>query len=130
MPYNSSQLTQNIIILLSLTLLGHPSHATDKGLERQQAGEPERIALVIGNGNYQSRPLKNPVNDAQDIAQALRQLGFSVIFKTNADQATMENAINHFGKKLDGGAVGLFYYSGHGVQSRPFPALNNSNIKQ
>lgn len=114
MQYNSSQLTQNLIILLSLTLLGHPSHATDKGLERQQAGE--RIALVIGNSNYQYRFLKNPVNDAQDIAQALRQLGFSVIIKTNADQATMENAINHFGKKLHGGAVGLFYYSGHGVQ--------------
>lgn len=38
-----------------------------------------RVALVIGNGNYAASPLKNPVNDAHDIAGALRDLGFDVI---------------------------------------------------
>ena len=34
----------------------------------------QRVALVIGNGAYQSSPLKNPVNDATDMAQALQLL--------------------------------------------------------
>ncbi len=34
-----------------------------------------RIALIIGNSAYKSSPLKNPVNDAQDIAQKLKEEG-------------------------------------------------------
>lgn len=50
--------------------------------------QDRRTALVIGNGTYKSSPLRNPVNDATDIANALRNLGFSVILKTNANQRT------------------------------------------
>jgi len=49
----------------------------------------KRIALVIGNGAYKSDPLRNPVNDATDIADALEGLGFSVSLKTDADQRNM-----------------------------------------
>ena len=49
-----------------------------------------RTALVIGNGSYKSSPLRNPVNDATDIANALRNLGFSVILKTNVNQRSMQ----------------------------------------
>lgn len=38
----------------------------------------ERIALVIGNGDYQISALKNALNDAQDIASALKELDFKV----------------------------------------------------
>ncbi len=75
-----------------------------------------RTALVIGNGAYKSSPLRNPVNDATDIAYAFRNLGFSVILKTNANQKTMEDSIREFGKKLRLGGVGLFYFAGHGLQ--------------
>lgn len=78
--------------------------------------QDRRIALVIGNGAYKSSPLRNPVNDATDIANALRNLGFSVILKTNANQRTMEDSIRDFGKKLRLGGVGLFYFAGHGMQ--------------
>lgn len=77
-----------------------------------------RIALVIGNGAYNNSPLKNPVNDAIDMASALRKLGFSVTLKTNANQRAMEEAIRAFGRQLTKGGVGLFYYAGHGIQSR------------
>ena len=76
----------------------------------------ERIALVIGNGNYRIARLNNPVNDAVDIAEALNQLGFTVTLKTNIGQRTMEQSIRNFGKKLRSGGVGLFYFAGHGVQ--------------
>ncbi len=90
------------------------SREIDRGLEGQS--DQKRIALIIGNSHYQSRSLRNPVNDAQDIARTLRNLGFSVMLKTDANQAIMESAINAFAKKLRRGVVGLFYYSGHGVQ--------------
>jgi len=75
-----------------------------------------RIALVIGNGAYKAAPLRNPVNDASDIAGALESLGFSVSLKTDTDQRSMERAIRDFGKQLRTGGVGLFYYAGHGIQ--------------
>jgi tetratricopeptide (TPR) repeat protein len=76
-----------------------------------------RVALVIGNAAYQhTTPLANPVNDAQDMARVLTDLQFQVILKTNATLDTMADAIFTFGERLKGGGVGLFYYSGHGLQ--------------
>ena len=49
-------------------------------------GSERRVALVIGNSAYKSSPLRNPVNDAGDIATTLRILGFDVIHKKNASQ--------------------------------------------
>ena len=48
------------------------------------AASEQRIALVIGNSAYSSGPLKNPVNDATDMAAMLKKLGFSVTLKKNA----------------------------------------------
>lgn len=76
-----------------------------------------RTALVIGNGSYASAPLRNPVNDASDVAAALKSVGFEVLSHTNLDQNGMKRAIRDFGAKLRSkGGVGLFYYAGHGVQ--------------
>ena len=76
----------------------------------------DRYALVIGNSAYQTVPLKNPVNDAEDMTATLKKMGFTVILKQNADQRTMEDTIRYFGKQLRGGGVGLFYFAGHGMQ--------------
>ena len=43
----------------------------------------QRIALVIGNSAYKASPLKNPVNDARDMANSLRGYGFTVIERNN-----------------------------------------------
>jgi uncharacterized caspase-like protein len=64
--------------------------------------------LVIGNSSYQSGPLKNPVNDATDMAAMLKKLGFTVILKKNATLEEMEEAIEDFGNRLKRGGVGLF----------------------
>ncbi len=80
------------------------------------SAQDRRIALVIGNGAYKSAPLRNPVNDASDIADALERLGFSVSLKTDANQRNMKKAIRAFGKQLRKGGVGLFYFAGHGIQ--------------
>jgi hypothetical protein len=43
------------------------------------AATEQRTALVIGNSSYSSGPLRNPVNDATDMAATLQKLGFTVI---------------------------------------------------
>jgi formylglycine-generating enzyme required for sulfatase activity len=82
----------------------------------------KRIALVIGNGDYQypeSLPkLANPTNDAKDIADALRRFGFEVIEKTNLNREGMDDVIREFGSRLGDSSAALFYYAGHGLQVR------------
>ena len=75
-----------------------------------------RFALMIGNGDYDFSPLKNPANDTKAMAGILHKLGFSVIEKYNLSQKEIKRAIDHFGKQLKDGGVGLFYYAGHGIQ--------------
>lgn len=76
----------------------------------------QRVALVLGNGSYKSSPLNNPVNDATDIAAALKECGFEVFLEVDRDRSDMRKAVRSFGKKIKNGGVGLFYYAGHGVQ--------------
>ncbi len=75
-----------------------------------------RIALVIGNGAYRTSPLRNPVNDARGMASALRGAGFDVTEVLDGNQKQIQRAIIDFGRSLKIDDVGLFYYSGHGVQ--------------
>ncbi|MCP4753111.1 MAG: caspase family protein, partial [Proteobacteria bacterium] len=80
------------------------------------AAKERRIALVIGNSDYKIGRLKNPVNDAGDMAGVLKERGFQVTLLRNASQRRMEKAIGTFGKDLRLGGVGLFFFAGHGMQ--------------
>ncbi len=83
---------------------------------RRTTSDQKRIALVIGNSEYKESPLKNPAHDAEDIANVLRGLGFTVQTRTNANQREIEDAVKEFVRQIQNGDVGLFYFSGHGVQ--------------
>jgi len=80
---------------------------------------PSRLALVIGNAAYVGAPvLKNPVNDANDLCAALRRLEFEVMCHIDLrDRAAFEAAVERFVARLGPATVGLFYFSGHGVQA-------------
>lgn len=81
------------------------------------AATVDRIALIIGNADYKSAPLKNPVNDARAVARALKEVGFEVDLKENLSQQGFIAALRNFGNRLkETGATGLFYYAGHGMQ--------------
>lgn len=82
----------------------------------QPSSRRPRYALVIGNSTYRTQQLKNPVNDANDMAAALRHLNFNVTAEFDASHEKMEQAIRSFGTKLNKNAVALFYYAGHAVQ--------------
>jgi hypothetical protein len=74
-------------------------------------------ALVIGNADYEdASPLRNSVNDAEDIAKRLRDGGFGVTKLTDASSKDMHKALKKFKKISEGGDVALFFFAGHGVQ--------------
>ncbi|MBI2510190.1 MAG: caspase family protein, partial [Betaproteobacteria bacterium] len=76
-----------------------------------------KVALVIGNSRYQQAPLRNPVNDANGIAAALKSVGFSVTLGLELGRSEMRDAIRAYtGGLARSNAVGLFYFAGHGAQ--------------
>lgn len=77
----------------------------------------KRVALVIGNSDYLDVPaLENPRNDAEDVATALKRLGFETTVSLDADRNAMQAAIDDFSGKVEGADVALFYYAGHAMQ--------------
>ena len=85
------------------------------GLSAQKSGK--KVALVIGNSAYRSvQALRNPANDAADMAAALSRMGFTVLSKTDLDRKAMRGLIDDFNKAIQGADIALFFYSGHGVQ--------------
>ena len=101
------------------------SKSYDRGLsavEKPRDGR-KRVALVIGNSNYASSPLKNPVNDARAMASLLRKLGFEVEEKSNLGYIALNEAIEGFGNRMKSGGVGLFYFAGHGMQVQGYNYL-------
>jgi WD40 repeat protein len=83
----------------------------------------KRFALLIGNGTYLNSSLANPENDAREFKNALLQVGFDVLEYENLNQSQMKKAIDEFGQKLKNYDVGLFYYAGHGIQSKGYNYL-------
>lgn len=91
-------------------------------LAAMPARAAERIALVIGNGDYSGKVLArlaNPTNDAALIADTLERAGFDVTLVMNADLRTMKRAVSGFAKRLSTSpdAMAFFYFSGHGFQA-------------
>jgi hypothetical protein len=79
--------------------------------------EGTRVALVIGNSTYNKVPLlPNPVNDANDISESLKQLGFSVQTLTNANFDEMRRKIIEFGRDAQGSDIAVVFFAGHGME--------------
>jgi hypothetical protein len=84
------KLLTSLLILLALAASGVHLHRllswgtqNERQLQRIRATQKtaeRRIALVIGNAAYRNvNRLANPANDAEDIAAALRDLGFELV---------------------------------------------------
>jgi hypothetical protein len=109
-------------LILFLTI--NASAQNDRGGLVQSAAPvnktKDRLAMVIGNANYSGdlAKLANPLNDADSMAQALQKLQFDVILVKDADLKTMKTKITEFGEKLKEYNTGLFFYAGHGAESK------------
>lgn len=83
-----------------------------------QASAEKRVALVIGNDDYQSLPdLRNARKDARDIAAKLESLGFETTIKLDASHREFRRALAEFSSRLVADGVGLVFYAGHGIQN-------------
>lgn len=84
----------------------------------QPAAAERRVALVLGNSTYanSSLALVNPKYDAEDVAAALKGLGFEVLIETDATKSMADKAIVEFLRKAKGADAALFFYAGHAVQ--------------
>src|SRR5467141_1676316 len=79
----------------------------------------DRFALVIGNAKYPDAeaPLKEPINDAREVADELKRDGFNVEVGENLTGEAMRRAFDKLYARIKPGSVALIFYSGFGVQS-------------
>src|SRR6266481_9488659 len=79
----------------------------------------DRYALVIGNAKYPDAetPLKEPINDARDVADELKRDGFSVDVGENLTGDAMRRAFDRLYGRIKPGSIALIFFSGFGVQS-------------
>ena len=93
----------------------------------------ERFALVIGNQNYKASPLRNALNDARSISDALAELGFRVSILEDANAVSMTNTINNFYAQARNhkstNKLAVVYYAGHAIQVNQANYLIPLNIK-
>ena len=107
-----------MLFVMCVPLWAQDNRARAIKRERDEMASEQRVALVIGNANYTNETeLDNPINDAEAMAIALAQCGFKTVLKhTDLDRKAMYKAVREFGDQIKRGGVGLFYYSGHGIQ--------------
>src|ERR1035437_2558107 len=98
-----------VTLILSVTPIV-PSGAADRG---------DRFALVIGNSKYPDAeaPLKEPINDARDVADELKRDGVNVEVGENLTADAMRRAFDKLYGRIKPGSVALVFFSGFGVQS-------------
>src|SRR5215475_9528058 len=79
----------------------------------------ERLALVIGNAKYPDAeaPLREPINDARELADELKRDGFSVEIGENLTGDQMRRAFDRLYGKIKPGSVVLLFFSGFGIES-------------
>jgi hypothetical protein len=106
------------ILLCASSALAGPAQAASHGGSTER-----RVALVIGNNEYRYvTGLNNAVADARAMKRELEERGFQVVYRENADRHVMYDAIEEFLGKLSTDAIGMVYFSGHGVQ------INSANF--
>ncbi|MFJ5370776.1 caspase family protein, partial [Bosea sp. CER48] len=87
------------------------------GLAMAAPAPERRVALVIGNSSYRNAPaLPNTVNDARDMAAALRKVGFEVIDGVDLNKRGMDEVLTRFARLAQDADSVMFYFAGHGFQ--------------
>jgi len=115
-----------LIVIPILTILtSFYSSAIETNLDSvilKKMKQEKRVALVIGNSKYQQKKqkpftlLSNTINDARAIRTILLNRGFDVIYGEDVSYKDFNNILEKFYQNLGTGGVGLFYFSGHGME--------------
>jgi hypothetical protein len=81
------------------------------------AEQQKRVALIIGNNAYvHAAPLRNPVNDAEAIAEVLHRLGFAILTGVDLTGDRMDATLLDYARRIEGADAALLYFAGHGIQ--------------
>ncbi|MDX2266320.1 MAG: caspase family protein [Hyphomicrobiales bacterium] len=84
-----------------------------------EARAEKRVALVIGNSDYQKpdvRDLPNAANDARAVSRMLTDLGFTVTTKIDLGYEAMRIALRDFSAQADGADAAIVHFAGHGIE--------------
>lgn len=76
-------------------------------------------ALVVGS---KTAGLEGPIGDAEQMAAALREVGFTIDLRTKADEASRDGILEGYERlirNVEPEDAAVFYYSGHGTRVRP-----------
>lgn len=117
---------KKIILFMSILLLigsnATPNVEQSRGLDvetiAQETKIEQRVALVVGNNDYTGRlsKLSNSINDARTIRDILKERGFQVIYVEDSSKKSMKQNLDKFYAEIQQGGVGMFYFSGHGIE--------------
>lgn len=112
-----------MVRVLAMLIISLPMLAGAVWAAANNGGTERRIALIVGNNEYHFvAGLNNAVADARAMKRELEARGFQVIYRENATRHAMNDAIEEFLGRLSTDAVGMVYFSGHGVQ------INSANF--
>ena len=88
------------------------------------AAAEKRVALVIGNGNYEHIDrLAYPATDSRAMRDVLKKLGFEIVYGENLDKRSLERTIGRFARATEGADVALVYFAGHGATFGDIPYI-------
>lgn len=79
-----------------------------------------RRALIVGNSDYlrKNEKLKNPINDANKIAEILDYKGFDVRLHTDLNEKNLIGCFDSFLDSVSEGDDVVFYFAGHAIEDR------------
>jgi tetratricopeptide (TPR) repeat protein len=110
---------RSVFGLLAMTLvLSIAATCQTTRLGNDTEAPPRRLALLVGNSKYDHvNTLKNPKNDVDKMRVKLEGLGFKTTVRYDLNHDQFVDELSAFTNDIDPGAIALFYYSGHGIQS-------------
>jgi uncharacterized caspase-like protein len=98
-----------LILIVTVLFLGCQS----KSLSFNQ--KIKRIALVIGNQGYGENSLENPINDANEVSETLKGIGFDVTLKHDLTLKEFYKTLDAFKREIEPeNSMVFFYFAGHG----------------
>jgi tetratricopeptide (TPR) repeat protein len=109
-----------------------PDELAQKRIMNKRVGN--RLAIIIGNDNYQNLPsyyqLQKARNDARSTAKTFSELGFEVVSGFDIKRRNMNVMLTKFANKIAPGDEVMFFFAGHGVRIDGLNYLLPSDIPE
>jgi formylglycine-generating enzyme required for sulfatase activity len=105
-------------IVLALTVMAVSAYAETS---LKQMKKENRVAMVIGNGDYDLSPLPYAKKEAFSIKKFLQAQGFKVFYAEDTTKRELIRLLRDFDQAMHESDIALFYFNGHAIQ------VNNKN---